>query len=132
MESKLISLTFFIFIFISCKSQNTSIYSNQEIIQDIENSKKYALCSCLKSQGFIYSDSLIKDHSTNVYLEKGLNHIDYYRELSSYTKEKVKEIEYKSFKGNGITLKMAECIDFYTSKELNEFILSIQNKNYNK
>jgi len=140
MESKLIIFIIFIVFSSSCKSQNiqgevdvnTSIYSKEELKLDRINSKKYALCSCLKSQNFIYSDSLLNDHSTNVYVEKGLKHINFYKELSFFTKNKIEEINYKSFKGDKVTLKMAECVDFFTSKELEEFILSIENKNYNE
>lgn len=139
MESKITIIFLFITIFSSCKAQefkaieqsSDELYSKQEIIADRKNSKKYALCSCLKSQNFIYNDSTKIDHSTNVYKERGIKSIEFYRELSNFVKKEIKKMGYKSHEGDKVVLKMSECIDFYESKELEEYIMSIENKNYN-
>ena len=140
MDSKIIVTLFFLIIFSSCKSQefkakeedSATINSKQEIIDDRENSKKYALCSCLFINGYNYKDDSKKDNSAYSYIAKGLKHPQFYSDLFNFTEKEIQKMNYKSFEGDKTVLKMVECIDFYTSSELEKFIISIENKNHNE
>jgi len=136
MSKQIIVIFLFSFLFFSCTTQQRSIknemviYSKKDLKKDYENSKNFALCACLKNNGFRYYHNKKTDQSTYVYIERGLKAIAYYRDLDSITKQYIANTNYKSFKGDKVVLKMAECVDFYNSKVLKKALRVLDAKDY--
>lgn len=140
MDCKIVVFFFVFFAMLSCKPEsktsdtdsNTSIYTKEELLKDRENSKNYALCICLSLKGYSHVNELKKDNSAYSYISKGLKHPQFYSALSVFTKSEIKKYNYKSFEGEQTASKMTECIDFYNSQALENYIISIEKKDFNE
>ncbi len=85
---------------------------------------------CLQEMGYIAKDSITKQYKTYSYFEKKTRHPMFYKDLVSFTKQEIIKKNYKSFQGDHVVLKLALCIDFFNSKELEDYIISIESKKY--
>ncbi len=129
-----ISVIILSFFFYGCKAQsikpqNTgAIYNKEELQKDRVNSKKYALCMCLRMNGFMTKDTTKRDDSPYVYFENGIRDVGFYKDLVVFTEKNAKQLGRKK---HHTSTGIDKCVDFFYSKKLEDYIIKIENKDYN-
>lgn len=106
----------FLFIY-SCKAQKNNSLENERM-----NLKKMAFCNCLYKEYPKY-DSVLKDGSAAGYFEISNHSIEVPDKINELLTTYFSERKYSS--KENLNLGIMKCLDFYESKELEDFIIKM-------